>query len=145
MHRLRLWLDTLRTKLVVCAHADRAGRGGALANAMLALDVALPYGWWRGVKGLNQILDVRISGATAMLQIVGGSIITIAGVVFSITIAAVTLASGQYTSRVLRNFVRDRANQTVLGSFLGIFVYCVFILRSLSGLSAKGRPRPLRC
>ncbi|MEO6968587.1 MAG: DUF2254 domain-containing protein [Rhodanobacteraceae bacterium] len=142
MHRLRLWLDTLRTSLWFVPTLIVLG-AVVLANAMLALDVALPYGWWRGVKGLNHILDVNISGATAMLQMVGGSIITIAGVVFSITIAAVTLASGQYTSRVLRNFIRDRANQMVLGSFLGIFVYCVFILRSLSGLSAKGHPPAL--
>ncbi len=47
--------------------------------------------------------------------------ITVAGVTFSITIVALTLASTQYSPRILRNFMRDRANQTVLGVFLGIY------------------------
>ena len=41
--------------------------------------------------------------------------------------------ASQYTSFILRNFMRDRANQTVLGIFLGIFVYCVVVLRTIRG------------
>ncbi len=134
MYRLRLVLDTLRSSLWFVPALIVLG-AIVLAYAMLALDHMLPSNWWQGMKWLDRILDVRIAGATAMLQVVGGSIVTITGVVFSITIAAMALASGQYTSRVLRNFIRDRANQAVLGSFLGIFVYCILILRSLSGTS----------
>ncbi len=59
--------------------------------------------------------------------------ITVAGVVFSITIVALSLASSQYTSRVLRNFMSDRINQTVLGLFVGIFAYCLVVLRTIRG------------
>jgi uncharacterized membrane protein len=59
--------------------------------------------------------------------------ITVAGVVFSITIVALSLTSSQYTSRVLRNFMRDRNNQVVLGVFLGIFAYCLVVLRVIRG------------
>jgi uncharacterized membrane protein len=134
MSRIRLWLDALRTSLwfvpslIVLAAV-------VLAYGLLALDAALPPNWWKPIAWLDPVMDVRIRGATAMLLMIGSSIITIAGVVFSITIAAFTLAAGQYTSRVLRNFIRDRANQAVLGAFLGIFVYCVLVLRSLSGAS----------
>ena len=59
--------------------------------------------------------------------------ITVAGVVFSITIVALSLTSSQYTSRVLRNFMRDRMNQVVLGVFVGIFAYCLVVLRTIRG------------
>lgn len=136
MSRFRLKLDALRTSLWFVPTLIVLG-SMVLAYGLLAVDAALPEGWWKPIKWLHPVMDVRIRGATAMLQMIGGSIITIAGVVFSITIAAVTLAAGQYTSRVLRNFIRDRANQAVLGSFLGIFVYCALVLRSLSGASPE--------
>jgi len=57
--------------------------------------------------------------------------ITVAGVTFSITMVAVTQTSAQYSPRVLRNFMRDRLNQAVLGAFVGIFVYCLVVLRTI--------------
>jgi hypothetical protein len=57
--------------------------------------------------------------------------ITVAGVAFSITIVTLSLASTQYTPRILRNFMRDRANQGVLGVFMGVFTYCLIILRGI--------------
>jgi uncharacterized membrane protein len=59
--------------------------------------------------------------------------ITVAGVVFSINLVALSLASSQYTSRVLRNFMSDRVNQSVLGAFVGIFAYCLVVLRTIRG------------
>ena len=142
MTRLRLWMDNLRTSLWFVPSLIVTG-SVVLAYGLLALDAALPARWWSEIPWLNPLFDVRQAGASAMLQVIGGSIITIAGVVFSITIAALTLASAQYTSRVLRNFIRDRANQTVLGTFLGIFVYCLLVLRSLSGGSQASHTPPL--
>lgn len=57
--------------------------------------------------------------------------VTVAGVVFSITLVALSLTSSQYTSRVLRNFMRDTINQIVLGVFVGIFAYCLVVLRTI--------------
>ncbi len=137
-----MWLDRLNSSLwfvpslLVVASV-------VLAYTALAIDSTLPNDWWEDATGLTALFDVRIGGATATLQAIGGSIITIAGVVYSITIAAMTLAAGQYTSRVLRNFIRDRANQAVLGTFLGIFVYCLLIMRSLSGISDNSHAPPL--
>jgi uncharacterized membrane protein len=73
------------------------------------------------------------SGARGLLTAVASSMITVAGVVFSITIVALSLTSSQYTSRVLRNFMRDRVNQNVLGVFVGIFAYCLVVLRTIRG------------
>lgn len=52
------------------------------------------------------------------------------GVVFSVTIVALQLASSQFTPRVLRSFVADRANQIVLGIFIGTFTYTLLVLRT---------------
>ena len=73
------------------------------------------------------------AGSRGLLTAVASSMITVAGVVFSITIVALSLTSSQYTPRVLRNFMSDQANQVVLGVFLGIFAYCLVVLRSIRG------------
>ena len=70
-------------------------------------------------------------GAREVLSVIAGSMITVAGVVFSITIVALQLASSQFGPRVLRNFMRDRGNQIVLGTFVATFVYSLLILRTI--------------
>ena len=71
------------------------------------------------------------TGARTLLGAVASSTIGVAGTVFSITIAALSLAAGQMGPRLLRNFVRDRGNQFTLGSFLGTFSYALMVLRSV--------------
>jgi uncharacterized membrane protein len=56
-----------------------------------------------------------------------------AGVTFSITVAVLTMASAQFGPRLLRNFVRDRGNQVVLGTFLATFIYSLLVLRAVRG------------
>lgn len=77
-------------------------------------------------------------GARGLLQTIAGAMITVAGVVFSITLVALSLAASQYTPRVLRNFMRDRVNQTVLGAFVGIYAYCLVVLRTIRGGTEGG-------
>jgi len=71
------------------------------------------------------------TGARTLLGVVATSTIAVAGTVFSITIAALTLAAGQMGPRLLRNFTRDRGNQLTLGVFLGTFSYVLMVLRSV--------------
>jgi uncharacterized membrane protein len=47
--------------------------------------------------------------------------ITVTGLVFALTIVALQIASGQYSPRLLRNFMRDRGTQVVLSVFVGAF------------------------
>src|ERR1041385_8934374 len=49
--------------------------------------------------------------ARIVLSTIAGSMITVAGTVYSITIVVLTLASVQFAPRVLRSFIRDRSNQ----------------------------------
>jgi uncharacterized membrane protein len=74
----------------------------------------------------------------AMLVTIAGSMMTVTGVVFSITVVALTLAASQFGPRLLRNFMHDRGNQLVLGVFLATFVYCVLTLRVVGRASEGG-------
>ena len=71
------------------------------------------------------------TGARTLLGAVASSTIGVAGTVFSITIAALSLAAGQMGPRLLRNFTHDRGNQLTLGAFLGTFSYALMVLRSV--------------
>ncbi len=72
-------------------------------------------------------------GARGVLSTVAASMMTVAGVVFSITVLALSLASQQFGPRLIRNFTRDRGNQIVLGVFVATFVYCLLVLRTVNG------------
>jgi uncharacterized membrane protein len=77
-------------------------------------------------------------GAREVLSTIAGAMITVAGVIFSITVVALTLASQQFGPRLLRNFMHDRGNQIVLGTFISIHLYCLIVLRAVRGEDAGG-------
>ncbi|MGC2174425.1 MAG: DUF2254 domain-containing protein [Acidimicrobiales bacterium] len=94
-----------------------------------AIDVAAYYHhlqlpFWLHLGSADAGRDVLIAIAAA--------IITTVGVVFSVTILALTLASQQFGPRMMRNFVRDFGNQFTLGIFVASFVYSVLALGSIS-------------
>ena len=72
-------------------------------------------------------------GARQMLSTIAASMMTVAGVAFSVTIVALSLASQQFGPRLLRNFMSDRGNQIVLGTFIGTYAYCLLVLRAVHG------------
>ncbi len=78
-----------------------------------------------------RLFGVGAEGARLMLSTLAGSMMTVMGITFSMTLLALVLASGQYTSRILRNFMRNRVTQFTLGSFAGIFAYCLIVLRTI--------------
>lgn len=80
-----------------------------------------------------RLFGAGADGSRTMLAAIATSMITVAGVVFSITIVALSLTSTQYSPRVLRNFMRDAPTQVVLGVFVGIFAYCLVVLRTIRG------------
>lgn len=80
-----------------------------------------------------RLFGAGADGSRGLLSAIAGSMITVAGVTFSITVVALALASSQYTSRILANFMRDRANQAVLGVFVGVFAYSLVVLRTIRG------------
>lgn len=103
---------------------------GGLALVLVRLDARLDLGrrpelWWLFGGGAD--------GARGVLGAIAGSVMTVTGVVFSVTIVALQLASSQYTPRLLRQFMADRANQLVLGVFIGTFTYTLLVQRTVRG------------
>ena len=89
----------------------------------LQLDQRADLPWW--------IFGGGPDGVRAVLGAIAGTTITVTGVVFSITIVALQLASSQFSPLVLRGFRADRGNQIVLGFFIGTFTYALLVLRSV--------------
>ncbi|MBD1996252.1 DUF2254 domain-containing protein [Leptolyngbya sp. FACHB-541] len=101
----------------------------ALAFGMLVVDRTTP----KSLESLSWIYSGGPDGARALLSAVAGSMITVTATAFSITIVALQLAASNFGPRLLRNFMQDTGNQIVLGTFLGTFVYCLLILRTVRG------------
>ena len=77
------------------------------------------------------LYDNKPEGARALLSTIAGSMIGVAGVTFSITIAAVAYASSQFGPRIIDNFMDDRGNKITLGTFISTFIYCLLVLRTV--------------
>lgn len=98
-----------------------------LALCAVALDEAVGEDW---LERMGWIYSGGAEGARQLLSTVAGSMIAIPGTVFSMTLVAMSLASSKLGPRLLRTFMRDTANQVVLGSFGATFVYCLLVLRT---------------
>ena len=70
-------------------------------------------------------------GARSILSTIAQSMLTFTGLVFTITMLVLQLASSQLSPRVMRTFLRDRGNQVVLGLFVATFVYTLLVLREV--------------
>lgn len=128
MNRLLKYWDDLRSSLWFIPTLIVAG-AVALAVGLIEAEAFANREFLAG--RWPRLFGAGAEGSRGLLSTIAGSMITVAGVTFSITVVALTLASSQYTSRILRNFVRNRANQTVLGVFVGVFAYCVVVLRTI--------------
>ena len=77
------------------------------------------------------VISGTADAARQILTAIAAAVITVVGVVFSIILVTLTLASTQFGPRMLRNFIRDRGTQLTLGTFVATFVYAVLVLVSI--------------
>ena len=75
--------------------------------------------------------------AQVILGGIAASIMTVVSIVFAILLMTLTLASMQFSPRIIVSFARDRVTQWTLGIFLGTFCYCMAALPS-----ARSLPHP---
>ena len=104
-----------------------------LATLLFAVTYSLDRAAYRGDFTLPAWANNGTADAARqILTAIAAAVITVVGLVFSITIVALTLASTQFGPRMLRNFVRDRGTQVTLGTFVATFVYAVLALGSIA-------------
>ena len=103
--------EWLRTYLWLVPSIEVVG-GVALFLVTLPLDPAAFHGQ---LSCPSWVISGSADAARQILTTIAAAVITVVGVVFSITIVALTLASTQFGPRMLRNFIRDRGTQLTLG------------------------------
>ena len=101
----------------------------AFSTLMLYADLLnARFGW----LDLSWISLTSAPGGRNILSTVASSMITVTGVIFSITIVCLSLTAQQYGPRLLQNFLRDRGNQAVLGTVTATYLYCLLVLRTIN-------------
>src|SRR6202453_2700230 len=119
--------ETLRTSLWFVPAIEVLAAIG-LFVATTALDKAA----YRGSFAVpSWVISGTADAAREILTAIAAAVITVVGVVFSIILVTLTLASTQFGPRMLRNFIRDRGTQLTLGTFVATFVYSVLVLVSI--------------
>jgi uncharacterized membrane protein len=86
-----------------------------------------------GLRMPDWVISGSPDAAREILSSLAGALITVVGVVFSVMMVALTLASSQFGPRMLRTFIRDRGTQLTLGTFVATFFYAMLALISIGG------------
>jgi uncharacterized membrane protein len=122
------WRDeALRTNLWLIP-AIESMAAVALFAVTLSIDEAAFHG---KLRLPSWVISGSPDAARQILSSLAGALITVVGVVFSIMIVALTLASQQFGPRMLRTFIRDRGSQLTLGTFVATFFYAMLTLISI--------------
>ena len=101
-------------------------------SAILAGVAALLVVWLEETTtSLGLAIDVEPVSARALLSAVSSAMISFTGLVFTVTMLVLQLASSQLSPRVMRTFLRDRFNQSVLGLFVATFIFSLLMLASV--------------
>lgn len=100
--------------------------GLVAAILALRLDMNIPVQQW---SENNPVLFTSGEAARTLLATLAGSAISVAGVVFSITIVVLNMAAAQFGPGLLTKFMHHRGTQVVLGAFVATFTYCLIVMR----------------
>lgn len=86
------------------------------------------------------ITHLDAAASQLILATIAGSMMTTVSVVFSVLVMALSLASLQFSPRILHGFMADRPTQNTLGVFVGTFLYCLLVLGTVRGEPDKFVP-----
>jgi uncharacterized membrane protein len=122
------WRDeALRTNLWLIPVAESVA-AVLLFVLTLSIDRAASHG---ELTLPSWVISGSPDAARQILSSLAAAVITVVGVVFSIMIVTLTLASSQFGPRMLRTFIRDRGTQLTLGTFVATFFYAMLTLISI--------------
>jgi uncharacterized membrane protein len=126
--RLRALTNRLRESLLFLPLA-------LLLGAIVAEELAAAVDRQWQLPGLGRFA-LPPDAAVTLLATIAGATITTAGVVFSLLVVTLQLASGQFSPRVGRTFWRDRYGQVLIGLLLATFAFCVLAQIDTSAATA---------
>ena len=106
-----------------------------LAWAMYGVDARIPN---EALESSRFVLSGSVDQLRGILVSIGTTVLATAGVVFTLLTLPLSTVVAQYGSRLLRVFLGDRTTQTVLGMFVGTFVYCIVAATTIE--SAEVQP-----
>ena len=124
LSELRAWGDRLRSSLFFVPMLCVIG-GVILGELMLGVDAL--------VTGIDPRLTATVDSARTVLTTVAGATLTFAGIAFSVSLLLISLASSQFSPRVVHGMFRDPFNKRVMGLVIGTFTYCLVVLRAVRG------------
>ncbi|MCB0063210.1 MAG: DUF2254 domain-containing protein, partial [Caldilineaceae bacterium] len=115
--RLRAYWDDLQSSLWY--------RPAIYTVLAIALALITPY-----IDHLTtwKFYDIGADNARAVLSSIASSMLTVVTLTFSILMVSFTLASQQFSPRILRTFTRDQASQHVMGLQVGTFLYSLLVM-----------------
>ncbi len=102
------------------------GLGALLPMVEAALAADYP-----AFAALSRFLSTEPASAQLLMATVAGAVMTVVSVVYSILLVALSLASMQFSTRILAGFMRDRVSRSVLGLFVGTLAYCLAVVRAI--------------
>lgn len=123
-HRATLWFLPALTVLA------------ALALGSLLTEIDIDDGSFLG----DLVFRGDVGEARELLTVIAGTMITVTGLVFVLTVVALQIASTQFSPRLLRTFMRDRGTQIVLSTFVATFAYSLAGLHNVGRATASGEP-----
>ncbi|MBW3596843.1 MAG: DUF2254 domain-containing protein [Planctomycetes bacterium] len=129
--RLLGWWDSLRSSFWFLPGLMIAG-GLAMGVAFPMLDEAINEKTFENWPWFQ----ITPEAGRATLAAIAGAMFTVTGVVFSITLVTVSVATSQFGSRLLRTFAADNVPQISIGLLLATSLYCLVVLRRVGASDA---------
>ncbi|MFK7769060.1 MAG: DUF2254 domain-containing protein [Mariniblastus sp.] len=87
--------------------------------------------WGKGIADAYPMFNMSPPAARSILSTIVGAMVSTTGVVFSITIVALSLSSSQFGSRLIRTYRNRRTTHFTLGIFVSTSLFCILVLTSI--------------
>lgn len=127
------WWDLVREKLWFLPSIYTIS-GLVLAVVLINVDLQFKL----GSDGLLPSLETTGRSARIILGAVIGALVTVVGLVFSMTMLSVSQTASQFGPRLIRSLFDSNTTQNVVGLFLGTIAYCMVVLRSIRDIQDAG-------
>jgi uncharacterized membrane protein len=100
--------------------------GALISSGTIALDRRFAY------EAVPSDFVGGPDAASAILQTIATSMVSLTALVLTITMVVVQLAMGQFSPRIVQRILQDKPSQFAIGLFVATFVHAILALREVS-------------